>query len=60
MCNSKPKVTYTPPPAPAVAPPAEVKTENLETGRQGTTTKKQKGKRKLTIPTGNSGTGVNL
>lgn len=59
MCNSKPKVTYTPPAAPSVAPPAEVKTENLETGRQ-TTTKKQKGKRKLTIPTAGSGTGVNL
>lgn len=59
MCNKKPKFTYTPPAAPSVAPPAEVKTENLETGRQ-TTTKKQKGKRKLTIPTGNSGTGVNL
>lgn len=60
MCNSKPKVTYTPPPAaPSVAPPAEVKTENLETGRQ-TTTKKQKGKRKLIIPTAGSGTGVNL
>lgn len=59
MCNSKPKVQYTPPAAPSVAPPETIKTDNLETTKE--TPKKSKGKRKLTIPSTNSAkTGVNL